>query len=268
MGISTRASLWLAPAVAALGIALIVVFGTGLAAHTSRATFAVPGLRAAAAEGCAEDSSAAKCRDVEEMEVRDVVPLKEVDTHAVVLVSKKNGTVLPVFVDEPSAVAIAFRLAHRKAPHAMASDFLEEVVEALGGKVTEIRIDEVRGEVFQGRVFITQGKKHLQLSARPADSIALALGRGAKIFATVKVLAQAGITQDEIRRLHQRHGMPAAPGDEGPGVGGSGPDDSGPGIGGSGPDDEDEGPAVSPHGDRGKGDEVPLVPKPKKEIRL
>ena len=74
-----------------------------------------------------------------------------------VLVSKKNGTVLPVFVDEPSAVAIAFRLAHRKAPHAMASDFLEEVVEALGGEVPQSRMNEVKGEVFQGRVFITRG---------------------------------------------------------------------------------------------------------------
>ena len=35
-----------------------------------------------------------------QVEVKDVVPLKELNQHAVVLVSKEDGTVLPLFVDE------------------------------------------------------------------------------------------------------------------------------------------------------------------------
>jgi hypothetical protein len=48
-----------------------------------------------------------------QVEVKDVVPLKELNQHAVVLVSKEDGTVLPLFVDETAAVAIAFRLMGR-----------------------------------------------------------------------------------------------------------------------------------------------------------
>lgn len=155
------------------------------------------------------------CDQLTEMEVRDVVPLDAADSHAVVLVAKGSGTVLPIFVDESSAVAIAFRLAHRESPHPLAQDLLDRVVETLGGKVTEVRIDDVKEDVFQGRVFISQGEKKLELDARPSDSIAMALTRGAKIFATQKVLVEAGISREEIDEL-KRQGPP------GPGVGGSG----------------------------------------------
>lgn len=164
-----------------------------------------------------------------EMEVKDVIPLKDADTHAVVLVSKENGTILPIFCDESSAVAIAFRLAHRTSPHPLAHDLLDKLVTELGGKVDEVRIDGIEGQVYSGHLLITQGQKHLELEARPSDSIAMALTRGAKIYASRQVLASAGITREEISRL--RHKMESMPpdlpdmdeGDSGPGVGGSGP---------------------------------------------
>lgn len=159
-------------------------------------------------------AAAGQKKDVEmiEMEVRDVIPLTTADTHAVVLVSKDRGTVLPIFVDEGAAVAIAFRLAHREPPHPLAHDLLDRVVTELGGTVTEVRIDDVEDQIYQGRVFISQGQKHLQLNARPSDSISMALANGAKIFASKKVLAEAGITREEIDRLREHNG-----------VGGSGP---------------------------------------------
>ena len=57
-----------------------------------------------------------------QVEVKDVVPLKELNQHAVVLVSKEDGMVLPLFVDETAAVAIAFRLMGRPTPHPLAHD--------------------------------------------------------------------------------------------------------------------------------------------------
>lgn len=176
------------------------------------------------------------CNDLVEMEVRDVIPLKEAQTHAVVLVSKDREVVLPIFVDESAAVAIAFRLAHRHAPHPLAHDLLDSVVTELGGTVTEVRIDDVKDQIYFGRVFIAQGRKHLELEARPSDSISMALTKGAKIYASHKVITEAGITRQEIERLRQKDRMMPKPGDEGPGVGGSGPGtgDEGPGTGGAG----------------------------------
>jgi len=171
------------------------------------------------------------CAELVEMEVRDVVPL-ETDSHAVVLVTKDRGTVLPIFVDEGSAVAIAFRLAHRPSPQPQAPDLLDSMLSQLGGELTEVRIDKVEDAVFTGQMLVTQGEKHLQIPARPSDSIALALAHGVKIFASRQVLTRAGISQAEIDRLRRhlpRGRPPLVDGDKG--QGGSGLDGEGDGDG-------------------------------------
>lgn len=151
-----------------------------------------------------------------EMEVRDVIPLKEADTHAVVLVAQ-DGTVLPIFVDESSAMSIALQLAHKAPPHPLANDLMNKMMTGLGGTLTEVRIDAIQDQIYMGRVFIRQGGKKLELSARPSDSIAMALTQGAHIFASQKVLAEAGITRKEIDKLRKELHH------EQDGVGGSGP---------------------------------------------
>lgn len=153
------------------------------------------------------------CTELVELEVKDVIPLVEAQTHAIVLTTKDQEMLLPVFVDEASAVSVAFRLAEREPPQPLAQDLLDDVVDQLGAKVTEVRIDDLRDNVYSGRVFLEQGAKKLTLEARPSDSIAMALSSHARIRVTRKVLTLAGISRDEIEALQKG----------GPGVGGSGP---------------------------------------------
>jgi uncharacterized protein len=202
------------------------------------------------------------CSELVELEVKDVVPLMEAQTHAVVLTTKDGETVLPLFVDEGAAVSIAFRLAERPPPQPLSQDLLDDVVAKLGGKVTEVRIDDLRDNVYSGRVFLQQGKKELALDARPSDSIAMAMHSNARIRVTRKVLTLAGITRAEIDALQKQQGL---------GVGGSGsaeedmtrPLPPPPPMGPSAPSSEDIGmdklpdghPAVMP---TGKGQEIDL----------
>lgn len=204
-----RASLFLAPlsaVVLALGGLLF------LPTLSAPSAFASPP-KVSKAEPCVTEADAdpAACKELVELVVRDVVPLDEAQTHAVVLTTQDGTIVLPVFVDEAAAVAIAFRLAHLEPPQPLAQDLLDDVVSKLGASVTEVRIDDLRGDIYTGRVFLQQGKKNLELDARPADSIAMALDGNARIRVTRKVLTQAGISREDIEQLHQ-----------GPGVGGSG----------------------------------------------
>lgn len=152
------------------------------------------------------------CTDLIELVVHDVVPLAELETHAVVLTTVDGERVLPIFVDEASAVAIAFRLAHISPPQPLAQDLLGSVVNELGGRVVEVRIDDVRNDIYFGRIFLQQGKKRMALDARPSDSIAMAMDGKARILVTRKVLDEVGIAREEIDALREG----------GPGVGGSG----------------------------------------------
>ncbi|MGZ3460164.1 MAG: bifunctional nuclease family protein [Archangium sp.] len=207
-------------------IAATFLLGPLSAALLALGGLLLPGFGAASPpKAAAPDDSAAcvpkkggnpsACKELIELEVRDVIPLVEAQTHAVVLTTRNGDMVLPIFVDESAAVAIAFRLAHLQPPQPLSQDLLGSVVTELGGKVTEVRIDDLRDDIYFGRVFLEQGKRKVALEARPSDSIAMALDGKARIMVTRKVLDEAGISRDEINSLQNG----------GPGVGGSGDDE-------------------------------------------
>ena len=150
------------------------------------------------------------------LEVKDVVPLKELKQHAVVLVSKEDGTVLPLFVDETAAVAIAFRLMGRPTPHPLAHDLLDRLIPSLGGRLTEVRIDGLKDHVYRSHVFIQQANRQLVIEARPSDAVSMALAAKVPVFTTRQVMAEGGISRAEIDSFGRE------PRDPGPGVGGSG----------------------------------------------
>jgi len=151
-----------------------------------------------------------------QVEVKDVVPLKELNQHAVVLVSKEDGTVLPLFVDETAAVAIAFRLMGRPTPHPLAHDLLDRIVPSLGGRLTEVRIDGLKDHVYRSHVVIQQANKQLMIEARPSDALSMALAAKVPVYTTRQVMAEGGISKAEIDSFGKEPAVPGA------GVGGSG----------------------------------------------
>jgi uncharacterized protein len=138
------------------------------------------------------------------MDVKDVVPLKELKQHAVVLVAREDGSVLPLFVDETAAVAIAFRLIGQPSPHPLAH-------------LTEVRIDNVKDHIYTSHVVIKRANQEVVLEARPSDAVAMALSAKAPVFVTRRVMAEAGISRAEINALGKVLPQPE------PGTGGSGP---------------------------------------------
>jgi uncharacterized protein len=152
------------------------------------------------------------------MEVKDVVPLKELKQHAVVLVAREDGSVLPLFVDETAAVAIAFRLIGHPTPHPLAQDLLDRIVPSLGGQLTEVRIDDVKDHVYTSHVVIRRASQEIVLEARPSDAVAMALSAKAPVYVSRKVMSEAGISRAEIDALG-KGGIPPPE----PGTGGSGP---------------------------------------------
>ncbi len=242
------ATFLLGPLSAAL-LALGGVFLPASGAHSSPKAVAVEDEKACVPK---KGGNPAACKELIELQVRDVIPLVEAQTHAVVLSTSDGEMVLPIFVDESAAVAIAFRLAHLRPPQPLAQDLLGSVVTELGGKVVEVRIDDLHDDIYTGRVFLTLGKRKMALDARPSDSIAMALDGQARILVTRKVLDEAGITRDEIDSLREG----------GPGVGGSGP-----GLGGSGDKQLEE--PMDPHqGLPPPGLAPKLVPEKTDEISL
>ena len=71
---------------------------------------------------------------------------------------------------------------------------ITEVVNALGRRLEQIEITEVRGGTFYADLVFDGG---LRVSARPSDSIAIALHADVPIHATESVLADAGVIVED-----------------------------------------------------------------------
>ncbi len=151
----------------------------------------------------AAEKDKADAAPLAEMEVKDVLALEVGGSSVVILQEKGKELILPIFIGPNEALAIDARLKNEPPPRPMTHDLLEKVIRSLGAQLTRVHIDDLKGNVYYGRLYLTQGARKLELDARPSDSIALALGAHVPIFAARKVLDSAGLTAKDLERMHE-----------------------------------------------------------------
>ena len=97
---------------------------------------------------------------------------------------------LPIWIGAVEATAIAFAQQGVVPPRPLTHDLLKDVLEATGNELTEVHITEVQGRHVLRELVFASG---VEVSARPSDSIALALRTGSRILCAEEVLAEAGL---------------------------------------------------------------------------
>jgi bifunctional DNase/RNase len=126
-------------------------------------------------------------REVEVVGVRVEMP----SNSPIVLLREAGGErYLPIWIGAVEATAIAFAQQGVVPPRPLTHDLLKDVIEATGNAVREIRITEMRDNVFYATLALASG---VEVSARPSDSIALALRTGARIVCAEEILDESGI---------------------------------------------------------------------------
>lgn len=97
---------------------------------------------------------------------------------------------LPIWIGTGEATAIALEQQGVQPLRPMTHDLLREVISALGGELKQVRITKLHeGTFFAELVF----DGNVRVSARPSDSVALALRVGVPIHAEESVLREAGL---------------------------------------------------------------------------
>jgi hypothetical protein len=146
----------------------------------------------------AASARAPKARDGKVvLEVAAVLPMSEGPAGILVLREAGSGTVLPLLVPDAQAMEAG-------TGGGGAGDLLGRTLEALGARVSEVEIasaEETRGGA---RVRLVQGGRELELEASPSESVALAIAAGAPIVAARRLLADAGLTPDELEHARER----------------------------------------------------------------
>jgi bifunctional DNase/RNase len=139
-----------------------------------------------------------------ELEVLGVVALESESGSLLVLRQKGGATVLPIVVGRGEAAAIQRRLDGSPASRPGAADLVERAIGVLGGRVVRVEIEGMHAAaVFRARVTLEQAEKRVVVEARPSDSVALALSARAPIFASREVMAEAGLSKEDLGRMHK-----------------------------------------------------------------
>jgi bifunctional DNase/RNase len=109
----------------------------------------------------------------------------------IVLLKEADGDrYLPIWIGAVEATAIAFALQNVVTARPMTHDLMKDLLDATGVTVSAVHIVDLQDGIYYANLVLDNG---VEVSARPSDSIALALRIGATIYADEAVLAEAGI---------------------------------------------------------------------------
>ena len=126
-------------------------------------------------------------RELEVIGVRIEMPSNQ---PLVLLREVEGDRFLPIWIGAVEASAIAVAQQGEATPRPLTHELLQRVIESLGEQLTLVQIDDVADGVFYATLVFSSGAT---VSARPSDSIALALRMGTRIEAAESVLDEAGM---------------------------------------------------------------------------
>ena len=115
----------------------------------------------------------------------------------VILKDKESDRYLPIWIGPAEADAIAVKLQDLSVPRPLTHDLLLTVLEALGGAVKHILVDNLENDTFYAKIAIDLGGEIKEIDSRPSDAMALAVRTQAPIFATEEVMEKAAILMDK-----------------------------------------------------------------------
>jgi hypothetical protein len=124
-----------------------------------------------------------------------IVLLKEVD----------GDRYLPIWIGAVEATAIAYEQQGVKPPRPLTHDLMRDILTALNAPLRAVEIMELKDNVYFADLLLGDG---VRVSARPSDSIALALRVGAPIRCAEQILTDVGIVipdeqEDEVEKFRE-----------------------------------------------------------------
>ncbi|MGW0044877.1 bifunctional nuclease family protein [Rhodococcus sp. NPDC003348] len=112
---------------------------------------------------------------------------------------------LPIWIGQTEATAIVLEQQGVEPARPLTHDLITTLIGALGHRLLEVRIVDLQeGTFYADLVF----DRNITVSARPSDSVAIALRAGVPIYAEESVLAEAGLVmpderEDEVEKFKE-----------------------------------------------------------------
>lgn len=134
------------------------------------------------------------------------IRVNEPQNSPVLLLRESDGDrYLPIWIGQPEANAIVLEQQGVEPERPLTHDLIKNLIDALGHTLKEVRIVDLQNGTFYADL-VFDGD--LRVSARPSDSVAIALRAGVPIYAEEPVLAEAGLVmpderEDEVEKFKE-----------------------------------------------------------------
>ncbi|HEX5142705.1 MAG TPA: bifunctional nuclease family protein [Mycobacterium sp.] len=125
-------------------------------------------------------------------EVRVVgVRVEQPQNQPVLLLQEASGDrYLPIWIGQSEATAIVLKQQGVEPARPLTHDLIGDLIAALGHSLKEVRIVDLQEGTFYAELVFDH---EIKVSARPSDSVAIALRVGVPIYVEEAVLAEAGL---------------------------------------------------------------------------
>jgi len=116
----------------------------------------------------------------------------------IVLLQELDGEtrMLPIFIGQAEATAIALALEEVDTPRPMTHDLVRDMLVVLGATLDKVVVTDLRDKTFYAELHLTINDKTEVMSCRPSDALALAVRTGSEIFAESHVVDVAGFVPE------------------------------------------------------------------------
>lgn len=112
----------------------------------------------------------------------------------IVLLQETEGDsrMLPIFIGQAEATAIALALEEVETPRPMTHDLVRDLLMVLGATLDKVIVTDLRDKTFYAELHLNVDGKEQVVSCRPSDALAIAVRTGSDIFAATHVVETAG----------------------------------------------------------------------------
>lgn len=133
------------------------------------------------------------------LEILDLAPSQvQAGSFTLVLAESGGDTRMPIIIGMFEAQAIAIELEKIKPSRPLTHDLFKSFSNAFDFSIEEILISDIVDGVFYAKIISSDGIRQKNVDARPSDAIAIALRFNAPIYASQKVLDEAGVTSEDL----------------------------------------------------------------------
>jgi bifunctional DNase/RNase len=125
------------------------------------------------------------------MELSRIVIQETSDSQMIVLTEVDGERSFPIIIGIFEAAAIDRRVKNFRAIRPLTHDLITAVIEAMGGQLLRVEVNDLRDNTFYARLMIDMDGREIEVDARPSDAIAVAVQRDVPIYVEEFVLDDA-----------------------------------------------------------------------------